>query len=109
MSAKRKNFRIAVAGGSTVMKTIFRFLSTGALTAAIVAAAATVGFGQDAAATPSPSCADIDGHNALYTKFTEVYAKEYGSLISGRARGERRLGRASRTARNATGKPTISA
>ena len=58
------------------MKTIFRFLSTGVLTAAIVAVAATVGFGQDAAATPSPTCADIDGHNALYTKFTEVYAKK---------------------------------
>ena len=42
-------------------------------------------------------------------EFTEVYAKEYGSLISGRARGERRLGHASRTARNATVKPTISA
>ena len=42
-------------------------------------------------------------------EFTEVYTKEYGSLISGRARGERRMGRTSRTARNATGKPTISA
>ena len=58
------------------MKTIFRFLSTGVLTAVILAVAATAGFGQDAAATPSPSCADIDGHNALYTKFTEVYAKK---------------------------------
>jgi hypothetical protein len=58
------------------MKTIFRFLSTGVLTAAIVAVGATAGFGQDAAATPSPTCADIDGHNALYTKFTEVYAKK---------------------------------
>jgi hypothetical protein len=58
------------------MKTIFRFLSTGVLTAAIVAVAATVGFGQDAAATPSPSCADIDGHNALYTKFTGIYNKK---------------------------------
>jgi len=56
------------------MKTIFRFLSTGVLTVAIVAVAASVGFGQDAAATPSPSCGDIDGHNALYTKFTSVYA-----------------------------------
>src|SRR5215203_1069042 len=55
------------------MKTIFRFLSTGVLTAAIVAVAATAGYGQNAAATPSPSCADIDGHNALYTKFTGVY------------------------------------
>ena len=58
------------------MKTIFRFLSTGVLTAAIVAVAATAGFAQDAAATPSPSCADIDGHNALYTKFTGVYNKK---------------------------------
>jgi tetratricopeptide (TPR) repeat protein len=56
------------------MKTIFRFLSTGVLTAAMLAVAATAGFGQDAAATPSPSCADIDGHNALYTKFTGIYA-----------------------------------
>ena len=55
------------------MKTIFRFLSTGVLTAAMVAIAVTAGFGQDAAATPSPSSADIDGHNALYTKFTGIY------------------------------------
>src|SRR4029077_16053571 len=69
-------FRIAVAGGSRVMKTIFRFLSTGVLTAAIVAVAATAGFGQDAAATPNPACADIDGHNALYTKFTAIFQKK---------------------------------
>ncbi len=59
------------------MKTIFRFLSTGVLSTAIVAVAAVVGFGQDtAAATPNANCADIDGHNALYTKFTGVYGKK---------------------------------
>ncbi|MEP6705003.1 MAG: hypothetical protein ABJB34_09375 [Acidobacteriota bacterium] len=56
------------------MKTIFRFLSTGVLSAAIVAVGAVAGFGQTtAAATPNANCADIDGHNALYTKFTAVY------------------------------------
>ena len=56
------------------MKTIIRFLSTGVLSAAIVAVGAVSGYGQDtAAATPSPNCADIDGHNALYTKFLGVY------------------------------------
>lgn len=59
------------------MKTIFRFLSTGVLTAAILAVGAVAGFGQDpAAATPNANCADIDGHNALYTKFTGVYQKK---------------------------------
>ena len=42
-------------------------------------------------------------------EFTEVYAKQYGSLITERARGERRVGRASRIARNATGGSKISA
>jgi tetratricopeptide (TPR) repeat protein len=51
------------------MKTIFRFFGTGALTAALVALTAVAGFGQDA----PTGCADIDGHNALYTKFTGVY------------------------------------
>ena len=55
------------------MKTIFRFLSTGVMAAALLAAGATLGYGQD---TPNPSCADVDGHNALYTKFTEIYAKK---------------------------------
>ena len=54
------------------MKTIFRFLGTGVLSAAILAVGATAGFGQDPA-TPNASCADIDGHNALYTKFLGVY------------------------------------
>ena len=54
------------------MKTIFRFLSTGVMTAAVLAAGATLGYGQDVPA----SCADVDGHNALYTKFTEIYAKK---------------------------------
>ena len=52
------------------MKTIFKFLSTGVLSAAIFAVGAVAGFGQD---TPNANCADIDGHNALYTKFLGVY------------------------------------
>src|SRR5687768_17516274 len=56
------------------MKTIFRFLSSGALTAVILAVGATASFGQDPPA--NASCADIDGHNALYTKFTGIYAKK---------------------------------
>jgi len=55
------------------MKTIFRFLNTGVMSAALLAAGATLGYGQD---TPAASCADIDGHNALYTKFTSVYNKK---------------------------------
>jgi hypothetical protein len=55
------------------MKTIFRFLSTGVLSAAILAVGAVAGFGQVTPATPNANCADIDGHNALYTKFTAVY------------------------------------
>src|SRR5215217_8051688 len=54
------------------MKTIFRFLSTGVLSAAIIAVGAVAGFGQDPA-TPNANCADIDGHNALYTKFLGSY------------------------------------
>lgn len=54
------------------MKTIFRFLSTGVLSAAILAVAASAINGQDPA-TPNPSCADIDGHNALYTKILGTY------------------------------------
>lgn len=54
------------------MKTIFRFLSTGVLAAGLLAAAATLGYGQDVPA----SCADVDGHNALYTKFTDIYQKK---------------------------------
>ena len=42
-------------------------------------------------------------------EFTEVYAREYGSLISGRARHEKRVTRGSRTARNATGSSAVSA
>jgi hypothetical protein len=56
------------------MKTIFRFLSTGILSAAVLAITATAGFGQDAPA--NANCADIDGHNALYTKFTGIYTKK---------------------------------
>lgn len=64
------------------MKTIFRFLSTGVLSAAIVAVGAVAGFGQDTpAATPNANCADIDGHNALYTKFTAVYGKKTGPEV----------------------------
>lgn len=60
------------------MKTIFRFLSTGAMTAFILAVGALAGFGQDAAAaaTPNPACADVDGQNALYTVFTENFQKK---------------------------------
>jgi hypothetical protein len=54
------------------MKTINRFLRTGALTTAILAVGAMVGFGQ---APANANCADIDGHNALYTKFTGIYNK----------------------------------
>jgi hypothetical protein len=51
------------------MKTIFRFLNAGALTVAILALGAVAGFGQEA-------CADVDGQNALYTKFTENFQKK---------------------------------
>lgn len=51
------------------MKTIFRFAGTGALTVAILAVGAVSGFGQDV-------CADVDGQNALYTKFTENFQKK---------------------------------
>ena len=54
------------------MKTIFRFLGTGVLSAAILAIAASAINGQDPP-TPNPSCADIDGHNALYTKIWGTY------------------------------------
>lgn len=64
------------------MKTIFRFLNTGVMTAAFLAVAATAGFGQATpAATPNAACADIDGHNALYTKFTGMYNKKSASDI----------------------------
>lgn len=52
------------------MKTIFRFLGTGVLTAVLLAVGSAITFGQD---TPPPQCADVDGHNALYTKFTGMY------------------------------------
>ena len=55
------------------MKTINRFLSTGALMAAILAVGALTGFGQDAPA--NANCADVDGHNAVYTTFTGIYNK----------------------------------
>ncbi|MEP7149575.1 MAG: hypothetical protein ABI857_11905 [Acidobacteriota bacterium] len=54
------------------MKTILRFLGTGVLSATILAVGAVAGFGQDANA----NCTDIDGHNALYTKFLGVYSKK---------------------------------
>ncbi len=47
------------------MKTIFRLSSL----ALVVAAGAVAGFAQD-------QCADVDGQNALYTPFTEVYNKK---------------------------------
>jgi hypothetical protein len=52
------------------MKTINRFLSIGVLMTALLAVGALTGFGQDPAAA---NCADIDGHNALYTKFLASY------------------------------------
>lgn len=52
------------------MKTILRFLGTGALTAVLLTVGAAISFGQD---NPPAQCADVDGHNALYTKFTGVY------------------------------------
>ena len=52
------------------MKTIFRFLGSGALTAVLIGFGAAISFGQD---TPPAQCADVDGHNAQYTKFTGVY------------------------------------
>ena len=54
------------------MKTIFRFLSL----ALVVAAGAVAGFGQTPAATPDPVCADVDGQNAIYTPFTQIYNKK---------------------------------
>ena len=54
------------------MKTIFRFMGTGVMAAALLAAGATLSYGQD----PPSSCADVDGHNALYTKFTGIYSKK---------------------------------
>ena len=56
------------------MKTIFRFLNTGVMTVAILAVGAVTGFGQDA-------CADVDGQNALYTKFTENFQKKTSADI----------------------------
>jgi hypothetical protein len=50
------------------MKTIFRFLNGAALTLAIFAAGAVTGVAQEA-------CADVDGQNALYTKFTANFQK----------------------------------
>ncbi|MGB7207598.1 MAG: hypothetical protein WBD27_02955 [Pyrinomonadaceae bacterium] len=51
------------------MKTIFRFLSLGAVLTAFVAVGTTASYAQEA-------CADVDGQTALYTKFTEIYAKK---------------------------------
>ena len=56
------------------MKTIFRFLNMGVMTVAILAVGAVSGFGQDA-------CADVDGQNALYTKFTENFQKKTSADI----------------------------
>ena len=50
------------------MKTIFRFLNAVAMTVAVLAVGAVAGFAQD-------QCADVDGQNASYTKFTAVYNK----------------------------------
>lgn len=58
------------------MKTIFRFAGSGMLLAAVIALGSMVTFAQDAAATPSPACADVDGQTAVYTKFTGIYNKK---------------------------------
>lgn len=50
------------------MKTIFRFLSLGAVLTAFVAVGTTASYAQEA-------CADVDGQTAIYTKFTELYPK----------------------------------
>ena len=55
------------------MKTIFRFLSLGLLALALGGFSASA---QQPAATPDPRCADVDGQTALYTTFTEGYAKK---------------------------------
>jgi len=52
------------------MKTIFRFLSLGVVSTAFIAAGTTASYAQDS------NCADVDGQTALYTKFTEGYAKK---------------------------------
>lgn len=67
------------------MKTIFRFLNTGVLTAAFVAVAATAGFGQDAAATPKPICAENDAFNEVYTRFLVDY--DQGKGADGKVKG----------------------
>lgn len=64
------------------MKTIFRFLSAGTLTAMILSAGAVAGFGQDA-------CTDVEGQTATYTKFTSLYNKRTvpemeGALAAGK-------------------------
>lgn len=58
------------------MKTIFRFAGWGMLLAAVIALGSMVTFAQDAAATPNPVCADVDGQTAVYTKFTGIYNKK---------------------------------
>jgi len=52
------------------MKTIFRFLGLSVLAAAFCAVGTTASYAQ------SEACADVDGQTALYTKFTESYAKK---------------------------------
>ena len=63
------NFDLAQVGGR-LMKTIFRFLSFAAVLAAFGAVATTASYAQ------SEACADVDGQTAVYTKFTEIYAKK---------------------------------
>jgi hypothetical protein len=52
------------------MKTIFRFLSLGVVSTAFIAAGTTASYAQN------EICADVEGQTALYTKFTEGYAKK---------------------------------
>ena len=51
------------------MKTIFRFLSLGVVLTAFIAVGTTTSYAQEV-------CADVDGQTALYTKFTDLYAKK---------------------------------
>ena len=72
------------------MKTIFGLIKAGAMTAVVLAAGAAAGYGQTP--TPNANCADIDGHNALYTKFTGIYnAKTAADMRTALATGKEYL------------------
>jgi hypothetical protein len=54
------------------MKTVYKFLKTGALALTLTAAGVTATFAQDATATPDPAAQKIE----LYTKFTDCWTKD---------------------------------